>query len=353
MNDKNALLLLRIDLIYSLVWFALDALWTTGFPELAAAAGFCAIVVGIVATKHSPSPAMRVLNVFAVLWVLMDLVWIFDELVPFVSENQLHHYFCAVASCALLVSLWRAFADMRKCGGGDYWGLANTALWFATDAIWLLGYLDICRPVALLAVASGVMTVIRSRNLTERIVNTAMVCWLAMDMAELVNESFELAFLPWVGRCFLVLTLALLAWVWIKTSDNKHALDCFRKVRLEAHELKDPVSVMPPSDMNMIPVERDGYLELLVDGRIDSLTADRFLKTVIVLVEKGHRVIQVDARGVNYISSLGLRVLLQSRRALIAKGGSFTVHNASSNVLQIIFMAGFDEILGDNAKEHL
>jgi anti-anti-sigma factor len=344
MNEKSALLQARIDFAYSLLWFALDALWMLGLPQWTAASGLLTGIIAIVALRFSSTRTATLMNVFALAWVAMDTLWVFDELTPLVSEYSLHRGLSGISSVLALAALSSAIVGRRK-GDGDFWGLANTFLWFAMDAAWLFGLMDLTRSLALLALASGAMTVIRSLSRGERLVNTAMVCWIAMDVAQLAAECFDYSFIPAVEYAFCGLTVGFLFAGWLSAGESKRALDCFRRVRVHAHEEKEPVSFMPPSPIEIVTTPRAGYVEVAVKGRIDALTADRFLATVREAVAKGFKVVRVEAQEVNYVSSLGLRVFLILWKELAAKGGKFSIHNASSNVLNILFVAGFGAML--------
>jgi hypothetical protein len=150
MNEKSALLQARIDFAYSLLWFALDALWMLGFTQWTAASGILTGIIAIVALRFSATRTAKLMNVFALAWVAMD-------------------------------------------------------------AAWLFGLMDITRSLALLALASGAMTVIRSLSRGERLVNTAMVCWIAMDVAQLAAECFDYSFIPAVEYAFCGLTVGFLS----------------------------------------------------------------------------------------------------------------------------------------------
>lgn len=98
--------------------------------------------------------------------------------------------------------------------------------------------------------------------------------------------------------------------------------------------------------MNLTPVKKDDWLELHAEGRLDILSSEQFHDKVCDYVKEGFRDIRLDASKVDYVSSAGLRAMLQSHRKLASVGGSFSICNASPFVAQVISMSGLDTLLG-------
>jgi len=94
--------------------------------------------------------------------------------------------------------------------------------------------------------------------------------------------------------------------------------------------------------MNITTSQQSGWLEIRVDGRLDAISSERFFESVCECVSKGNSDIRVDASAVNYISSAGLRAMLQSQRKLASVNGSFKVVRASDFVSQTLAMSGLD-----------
>ena len=82
---------------------------------------------------------------------------------------------------------------------------------------------------------------------------------------------------------------------------------------------------------------------LEVAGRLDTIAAPVLDKTINEDIE-GTKDLILDLKGVEYISSAGLRVLLtaQKKMELI---GSMKVRNVSVAVMKILEMTGFADIL--------
>lgn len=86
----------------------------------------------------------------------------------------------------------------------------------------------------------------------------------------------------------------------------------------------------------------NGRITLIVEGRVDSTTAPIFEENAEkILAENAHTEVYIDADGLEYISSAGLRVMLK----LLKQEKNLTVINASSEVYDIFEMTGFSEMI--------
>lgn len=80
-----------------------------------------------------------------------------------------------------------------------------------------------------------------------------------------------------------------------------------------------------------------------VSGRLDTVTAPELEKTIEEDIE-GTKNLVLDIKGLEYISSAGLRVLLAAQKK-ISKTGLMKVINACDEVMEIFDVTGFTEIL--------
>ena len=80
-----------------------------------------------------------------------------------------------------------------------------------------------------------------------------------------------------------------------------------------------------------------------VVGRLDTTTAPTLDKTISEDVADTQR-LTLDLQGLEYISSAGLRVLLNAQKKL-QKNGALTVKNVRTEVMEILEMTGFADIL--------
>ena len=78
-------------------------------------------------------------------------------------------------------------------------------------------------------------------------------------------------------------------------------------------------------------------------GRLDTITAPALDKTICEdLADTKHLVL--DMKGLEYISSAGLRVLLSAQKKM-QKIGSMKVTNVCTEVMEVFEMTGFADIL--------
>ena len=78
-------------------------------------------------------------------------------------------------------------------------------------------------------------------------------------------------------------------------------------------------------------------------GRLDTTTAPALDKTVNDDIKDATNLV-LDIKGLEYISSAGLRVLLSAQKKM-QKKGSMKVTNASEAVMEVFEITGFVDIL--------
>ena len=80
-----------------------------------------------------------------------------------------------------------------------------------------------------------------------------------------------------------------------------------------------------------------------VAGRLDTTTAPALDKTIHEDINDVNNLI-LDIKGIDYISSAGLRVLLSAQKKM-QKNGSMKVVNVCEAVMDVLEMTGFADIL--------
>ena len=78
-------------------------------------------------------------------------------------------------------------------------------------------------------------------------------------------------------------------------------------------------------------------------GRLDTITAPALDKTINEDIGDTKHLV-LDVKGMEYISSAGLRVLLSAQKKM-QKIGSMKVINVCSDVMEVFEMTGFADIL--------
>jgi anti-anti-sigma factor len=86
-------------------------------------------------------------------------------------------------------------------------------------------------------------------------------------------------------------------------------------------------------------------MEVRVAGRLDAYWSDHLTRALDEVVRAGSHRIRLDLAEVTYISSMGLRVLVQFHQELERLRGTFLVSNPSEPVKRVIAMARLDALL--------
>jgi anti-anti-sigma factor len=89
----------------------------------------------------------------------------------------------------------------------------------------------------------------------------------------------------------------------------------------------------------------DQYLEVRAKGRLDGYWADHLSKALEEIIRQGNHHILLNLSEVNYVSSMGIRVLVVFYKKLSAIEGSFSVSEPSPNVKELLKMVRLDAIL--------
>ena len=87
--------------------------------------------------------------------------------------------------------------------------------------------------------------------------------------------------------------------------------------------------------------EKETMIEII--GRLDTITAPALDKTINEDLGDTQNLI-LDVKGMEYISSAGLRVLLGAQKKM-QKSGSMKVINVREEVMEVFEMTGFADIL--------
>ena len=91
--------------------------------------------------------------------------------------------------------------------------------------------------------------------------------------------------------------------------------------------------------------EKGDILVLRVVGRLDATSSPMLEKKIVALIDGGKTKLVVNFNGVEYLSSAGMRLLLSMTKKINSKNGKIVISGVSSDVLDVIKMAGFDRIL--------
>ena len=114
--------------------------------------------------------------------------------------------------------------------------------------------------------------------------------------------------------------------------------------------LRDPAhAARGPRGINAIMIEineetKNGWHVVTVKGRADHETSDALEAALKAAVEANPRV-AADLSALNYISSAGLRAIVQAARAAQGRGSEFAVCRVSGMVSKVFEVSGLDKFL--------
>ena len=92
--------------------------------------------------------------------------------------------------------------------------------------------------------------------------------------------------------------------------------------------------------MHIKLINRGTEGELVMEGRLDSMTAPDTEKVFTQMAERFDRLV-LNFAGLEYISSAGLRVLKRLYMAMTKKGGEIVMKNVNKMVMEVFEMTGF------------
>src|SRR6476646_1344347 len=94
------------------------------------------------------------------------------------------------------------------------------------------------------------------------------------------------------------------------------------------------------SPMNISQHQGVDAIELRLTGRLDATWAEHVSESIDAVVRAGSHRIVLNLAGVNYISSLGLAVLMKHYKRLMAVNGSLRICDAGPPILRVLDAAG-------------
>ena len=96
--------------------------------------------------------------------------------------------------------------------------------------------------------------------------------------------------------------------------------------------------------MNITKNYNEKELTLIIEGRVDTITSQELDKEINNEIDNFDSLI-MDFTDLDYISSAGLRVLIDIQKKLKATDKSFTIKHVNNAISEIFRMSGFDKIL--------
>jgi anti-anti-sigma factor len=99
---------------------------------------------------------------------------------------------------------------------------------------------------------------------------------------------------------------------------------------------------MEEASMELEITEHKRVSVVSITGRVDGSTAGDFEDALNNLTQTGKNNIVLDMASVDFVSSAGLRVLVNTRKAVKAAGGDIVLAKPSEQVVETLDIAGLD-----------
>jgi anti-sigma B factor antagonist len=96
--------------------------------------------------------------------------------------------------------------------------------------------------------------------------------------------------------------------------------------------------------MNVSVKEMNRSDLIVVEGRVDSVTAPELGKALSTQIDRGKKNLVIDLSGVDYMSSAGLRELVTALKRVKPGGGDLRIAAPSERVREVLELAGLDSI---------
>ena len=97
--------------------------------------------------------------------------------------------------------------------------------------------------------------------------------------------------------------------------------------------------------MEITITQRDQARVLVVEGSVDTLSAEKLKNALEEQIEQGQIRLVADFSGVDYISSAGLRALLGPLKEIRQQGGELFLAAVEKEVERVLKLSGFTKIL--------
>ena len=84
---------------------------------------------------------------------------------------------------------------------------------------------------------------------------------------------------------------------------------------------------------------------VVLNGRLDTTTADKFMQDITPLMQGDNPDIEMDCTGLEYTSSQGLRMFLLLQKSVTSRKGNLVLKNMKPNVKEVFDITGFSNII--------
>ena len=96
--------------------------------------------------------------------------------------------------------------------------------------------------------------------------------------------------------------------------------------------------------------QENGKTIVVLNGRVDTTSADQFQKDLSPLFTGDAPDIEIDCSGMNYTSSQGLRIFLMLQKSVMSRNGKLVMKKMKPQVKEVFDITGFSNIIKIEAE---
>ena len=97
--------------------------------------------------------------------------------------------------------------------------------------------------------------------------------------------------------------------------------------------------------MEAVVEEKGDVIVVRVQGRLDAASSPQLEKQINSIIDTGHFKMILNFENVDYLSSAGMRLMLSVSKRLNKLEGKVIACNLNEEVMEVIKMAGFNQVL--------
>ena len=97
--------------------------------------------------------------------------------------------------------------------------------------------------------------------------------------------------------------------------------------------------------MEIVQKEENGIVSVAINGRLDGESSPEAEKVIQAVLEGDTNRLLFDLSGLEYLSSAGLRVILEAAKGLRLKEGKLVLCGLNKFVREIFVTSGFDALI--------
>jgi anti-anti-sigma factor len=105
---------------------------------------------------------------------------------------------------------------------------------------------------------------------------------------------------------------------------------------------------MKDEELEIIEDKSPGAVKFTLKGRVNAASADILLYKLETAIKEGRINILVNMSRIEYLSSVGIRVILKIYKKAAEAGGKFNIERPSENVKNVMGMVALKEMLVTN-----